>query len=453
MKLEVGKTYITQGGYLVKIVDHNSYEYYYYAGKCHSPGLNSLGKTVDEISRTEGRTWSNEGWAWNRDGTITLNEEWSEKLKIIKEAPFKIPECPDGYRWAGGYPQIVTPNIGDYVLSYSADDSFGWVPYIADESILLCIANGENDICIGLEKITATPAAPVTEKKKPMWRMLKPGEKVKLGDYYSAKSNQRELTEEEFLNSDKRGWMEVEYCPDSHHTESNSMAYKRLVEENPTWRMLGPDEIVQQGDLYTSRANHISFTEDEFLNSGDGGWLPVDNFSSSLGKKGNHQRFYFKRRIDSDSTELSESPQTPEKEVKPSEVVSQETTPQEIVPPVGYRRLLPDEYPQKGDIPYFNGKYDIALCSYPKHQVKNYPHLLFFRQISKEQTMKTLASRALTYFVTEPAVTLGKPIVKSLRYVLFVGMLTTLGYGVANPTAVTNAVKKYTPKVTIEMPK
>ena len=109
-----------------------------------------------------------------------------------------------------------------------------------------------------------------------------------------------------------------------------------------------------------------------------------------IGKKAESKLFYFKRRINSDSTDLVESVSTP-----PSSSVS---------------------------------------------------------PVSKEKVMKSLVSRSFNYFVKEPAVTLGTPIVKSFRYVLFVGMLTSLGFVATNPIATKNAVSKFIPKVTIEMP-
>ena len=318
IKLEVGKTYVTQAGYLVKITSKDSF--HFYADKKHCPGVNSSQHTVGSLSRKY-------GWAWRHDGSIGLDKEWSEKLKIIKEVPFDIPECPEGYIWACGYPQIVTPNIGDYVLCDIKDDRLGLVLYKTDECLSEFISRGNKCNCIALEKITTT--------------------------------------------TDNEG-------------------EKQLIEEKPTWRILGPDEIVQSGDYYSSKINKGSDSLQEFINNSCGGWIKLFDLDYLVGEKAESKPFYFKRRINSDSTDLVESVSTP-----PSSSVS---------------------------------------------------------PVSKEKVMKSLVSRSFNYFVKEPAVTLGTPIVKSFRYVLFVGMLTSLGFVATNPVATKNAVSKFIPKVTIEMP-
>ena len=381
IKLEVGKTYITQAGYLVKFTNKDSS--YFYADKKHCPGVNFSQQAVGSLSRKY-------GWAWRHDGSIGLDKEWSEKLKIIKEVPFDIPECPEGYIWACGYPQIVTPNIGDYVLCDIKDDRLGLVLYKTDECLSEFISRGNKCNCIALEKITTT--------------------------------------------TDNEG-------------------KKQLIEEKPTWRILGPDEIVQSGDYYSSKINKGSDSLQEFINNSCGGWIKLFDLDHLVGEKAESKPFYFKRLINSDSTEPVESLHTQEKEVKLKEVVS----------PEGYRQLLPDEPIKKHDAYSTKHQYNgsIESCctvnyphiflgppSYPR-----YKNLLFFRPLSKEQTMKSLVSRSFNYFVKEPAVTLGTPIVKSFRYVLFVGMLTSLGFVATNPVATKNAVSKFIPKVTIEMPK
>jgi hypothetical protein len=68
------------------------------------------------------------------------------------------------------------------------------------------------------------------------------------------------------------------------------------------------------------------------------------------------------------------------------------------------------------------------------------------------QTVKTYGFKAANYFIFEPAVHIGKPILKSIRYILFVGGLTAGIYGMNNPELVSNTVKSCLPKVSIQAP-
>lgn len=68
------------------------------------------------------------------------------------------------------------------------------------------------------------------------------------------------------------------------------------------------------------------------------------------------------------------------------------------------------------------------------------------------QAVKTYGFKAANYFVFEPAVHIGKPILKSIRYILFVGGLTAAVYGINNPELVSNTVKSCLPKVSIQAP-
>lgn len=101
MKLEVGKSYITECGYIATLGK-------YFRDVNRTPGLNNAGESTSDNEM---------GWSWASDGQIFgLKPEWREKLKIIAEFEGKIPFLPEGYEWKHGYPCLETPLKGDYYI-------------------------------------------------------------------------------------------------------------------------------------------------------------------------------------------------------------------------------------------------------------------------------------------------------------------------------------------------
>lgn len=60
--------------------------------------------------------------------------------------------------------------------------------------------------------------------------------------------------------------------------------------------------------------------------------------------------------------------------------------------------------------------------------------------------------RMANYWLFEPAANIGRPIVKSVRYAVFISTLVGAGYTYNNPEVVKNAIKSCIPKITIESP-
>lgn len=104
--------YLTAGGYLVVLKVE---EYLLRTTKELSPGFTKNGRSVNELSHPY-------GWRFQEDGVmIGLTQEWNEKLHIIAELPFGIPELPKGYGWKGGYPVLRKPEPGEEYLSPHCD--------------------------------------------------------------------------------------------------------------------------------------------------------------------------------------------------------------------------------------------------------------------------------------------------------------------------------------------
>lgn len=112
-----GRTYMTAGGYVVRMIDDN----------CRilretSAGLNNLGENITEANA---RTRATNGWQYKRDGSIYLNDEWAPKMKIVKELPFSLPTLPSGYKWLGDFPQFRVPVKGEHFIRYNSKAGFG----------------------------------------------------------------------------------------------------------------------------------------------------------------------------------------------------------------------------------------------------------------------------------------------------------------------------------------
>lgn len=108
MRVEPNKTYVTYGEYVVELNNTRN------ASIETSPGKSEAGKTVVEYIDHRGC-----GWLFSEDGKPQLNGEWTKKLTIVEELPFKLPKLPEKYKWAGGYPQFRIPKIGEYYFSYT----------------------------------------------------------------------------------------------------------------------------------------------------------------------------------------------------------------------------------------------------------------------------------------------------------------------------------------------
>lgn len=63
-----------------------------------------------------------------------------------------------------------------------------------------------------------------------------------------------------------------------------------------------------------------------------------------------------------------------------------------------------------------------------------------------------LFKRTANYWVVEPALNIFRPIMKSVRYAIFLSILGGSGYACYHPEVVTNFIKSCLPKITVEAP-
>lgn len=111
IKTAPNKTYLTAGGYVVCVTDTLN------ATIETSPGRDTQGNLATDGSRP------NIGWSFKRKIPF-LNDEWSEKLTIVEELPFSLPKLPEGYKWAGGFPQFRIPEKGEHFFGMTPSYEF-----------------------------------------------------------------------------------------------------------------------------------------------------------------------------------------------------------------------------------------------------------------------------------------------------------------------------------------
>ena len=98
--------YVTVGGFLVEFNTNRSTK------KEFSPGINKSGETIHEADLGN-------GWTWHEDGTISLEDSWSAKLRLSEKINniLSIPDPPQGYRYKDGYPKLVKVPAGQECMT------------------------------------------------------------------------------------------------------------------------------------------------------------------------------------------------------------------------------------------------------------------------------------------------------------------------------------------------
>ena len=333
-------TYLTAGGYVVTLDEDliSPVEL--------SPGMNSNNQP----------SYICNGWMWKNDGTITLNEEWSEKLKIVEKLQFELPPCPSGYKWAGGYPQYRRPKEGEYFIGQKQNE----FKSVFKASKYYVVPHGCDDRRL------------IVEPKEVYLTVVKPNEFPK---YYKRRNGQP------FYDGSKY-----------------------MVRHGDTRQMVNSDI-------------KFSWTIDCDNYVKEGSWIEVDKPEVEAYNKSHKTE---KEKHDFGDME-------------------------------GWRLLRPSEILKEGD-EYFSKRYSDGWAKLSADDISHTFNDYYFyrRRIQKpiKQEDKTIMSKAITYWVTEPARDIKNVVVKSFRYILFTSVLFGGAYGIANP----KVVLSYLPKVTISAP-
>jgi hypothetical protein len=380
MRIEKDKTYITTGGYVVKL-NYNL---------C-APGM-SPGENDDYCAADPG------GWHWEKDGGIIgLTPEWIEKLKIVEECPFEVPALPEGYRWTDGFPQVRIPKKGEYFLSYdSRTKTFSEVkccdgnyitPYGTDGRRLILAPEtpketwpryfvgecwGDSDAYIRYDSPTSSVWVTNLGNESPRNTIM--SNKLTKEDLAAVKW--KEVTLEDAMKRviNKSVPVVVKYYKHREKFGGQIVFIKRI---GATYNFVC-NNSAGMDHAWDSHAN---------MNVSDGIWIEIS--------EGDALKLLNVNSV----TSVADVSSSKNEKV----IAMKKETALKVV----------------GAVARFAGNWGF---------------------------------RALNYWVFEPAAGFGKPIVKSVRYATFLGMVGGSVYGYYHPQEVKDAIKSCLPKITIEAP-
>jgi hypothetical protein len=322
---------------------------------------------------------------WENDGSIAnLKPEWMEKLKIVEKLPFELPPCPSGYKWAGDYPQYRRPKEGEYFIKQKETE----FKSVAKANKYYVIPHGCDDRRL------------IVEPKEVYLTTVKPNESPK---YYKRANGQP------FFN-----------------------ASKYMVRHGDTRQMVNSDV-------------KLSWTIDCDNYVKDGSWIEVDKSEVEAYNKSHKtekEKYGFG---DMEGWRLVEAPEMLKEgdeyfHKKYSDrwgKLSGDDIPHVFYDNYFYRRRIQEPTKQEDNHP---SQPPIHKYSYTTNEI--------YEGLDINTKDKTIMSKAITYWVTEPARDIKNVVVKSFRYVLFTSVLFGGAYGIANP----KVVLSYLPKVTISAP-
>ena len=394
IQLTVGKWYVTAGDYLVNITGEKNG--YFVSSLETSPGVDIYGKFAKDIVP------KGDGWYYKSNCEVfsNLDEKWVNDLKIVAEYPHPI-NVSDRFEWKGGFPKL-----------YVAKDILHDWCILADGDVVENNSRSPFDdvAVIGIKRIGL-----VKKKKEEIVPVSTPKLKLVVGKWY--------VTKGEYLVN---------------ITDENGGCFIASFETSP-------------GTIY-------GFSVEDTYPVNNGWYYKNDGKLSS--------------KIDKEWANALE-------------IVAEYPYP--IILPNGYawkdgfpklheaNELAPEEY-------YLQLSGKIALNREPKMSFVESP-LIDRKRVglvkvdkpvespvpvpiveSKEEEMKketaikiasvagSLGFRALNYWFFEPAVNTFRPVVKGVRYAVFLGMITSSIYGYRHPEVVKNAIMSCLPKISVEAP-
>lgn len=420
ISLESGKTYLTAGGYLVKIIKQNGG--FFTTIDC-SPGVNNAGKTVRQLN-TEVSIRNNKGWLYSEFGQTYLNDEWNEKLKIVKAMDFPIPKPPVGYKYLDGYPQWRAPKVGEW---YAESDTYVEKAYKDLPTPSLIVSPITKEDCVD-----------ITESHPD----LIPREGI---DYFDGPIHEFQITQKGSIQKTIKDWRES-YSKFRHYC---------LPEHVPP--------ISKEIDVYPKY--YKAFNTNVYA------YIELLNKEKYRCVKLNGEP---DREISADLRNFpSEDLITREEAISRIQKPAQET--RHVTYPRYYKKITPLE-----GISFIKRINESQYCvvmsdggwnkveSWGNSQEKDYAS----REISEEEAMKLhkycndvekspeedskspiVSQSKFSYWVTEPIVNMGTFAKKSIRYILVSSVLAGIGYTAYSPSSVGSFIKSCLPKVNIQWEK
>ena len=492
MKIRAEKTYLTAGEYVVEIMgDENQL----HATRRTSAGQCG-GKGIDKC-------WNKPyGWYYNDDGSITgISKEWDKKLTITEELPFSLPELPKGYEWAGGFPQYRVPNVGECfctkntngILTGEVGECFGIAGLLGSNKRRLIVSKA----ALTEQPKSESPVEPsVVSEKPPKVVYYKPSFKDntlfikrvgnKLGfvyandlnpnlRYFWGASDEREVREGR--------WVEItqEDVDKILAALSEPQRSESPVESSVVPKELPPLPILNSSDGYKFL---LSNGEPVFRKPNDGDYFVKYNYATKkYGPIVKSKNFSVPWGVD--ERRYIVVPSEPEKiPVIPQEqpigtVIANNTNPFTggVIKGKSYKVfnkirkngadffVIHDEFGRTKEyhVDHFDTflESDISLSDNIVSGVDSTKEEE--EVIMKKETAVKVATgvakfvghwgfKIINYFYLETAMSVGRPIVKSIRYAVFLGTLGSAIYGYNHPEVVKNAIKSCIPKITIEAP-
>lgn len=391
--------YITAGDYLVYISEDDCGGFY--ASLETSPGNSISGRPAKNIY--EGK----HGWYYNDNGIVEgLKSEWCEKLRIVAECTNQI-KLPEGYEWLGGFPRLYLGK--DIINQYIIRDN-GRV----EKNNVTCFFESRvfGKKRIGLVKKDDVPS----EKPKPELQLAVGKWYVTKGDYLVF------LKSENFNNTvlcasvetspgattfgtpiskiqryDNKGWG---YCKTN---------YGRITGLSPEWcekleivaeyphPVILPDGYAWK-DGFPKLYSAKDLQEDYLLSLVGTAVLPGYSYSNF------------------DACNIG--------------TISDKR--------IG---LVKVDKPVEPSVPV-----PVPIVESKEEEMKKET------AIAAAKVAGNLGFRALNYWLFEPAVNTFRPVVKGVRYAVFLSTLASAVYGYRHPDVVKNAIMSCLPKISVEAP-
>jgi hypothetical protein len=412
MKLEHGKKYVTQGGWIVEImlVKDGGSEYYFATQKT-SPGVSLIhGKTAAEYAKSNFSAWAHHcGWQY-----ITSAERIYQQVQgidpkdfaIVGEYPCEI-DPPHGYSWAAGFPKVEKPvhdriyltSDGRACRHVETRESIGntcWVdlPTIRNRRILLekIIPDVAGDqYYVPTPKYTWDTQNKYFVKRGGRWYAWSPREENEVP----------EERDEYWRNLIQNGT--IVPC-----SKEEAMARVTVTSPKPTSETYYlPQDLITHSKYFVER---------------DEKWFYYD---TNCGKeiRSNYPNSHWANELLTGGI----------RRCSKSEAMVAATPPIFEPPVIHTIERDPLSVVQKLQVP-------------KEEQMKSSTFVSF---------AKSAASRTLgagNYLYVEPAKIIGGYVKRSLRYVVFFGTLTGIVYGVNDPASLKKKVASCMPKITIEAP-
>lgn len=413
MRLEANKWYIAECGYLVFIekVDPDVC----YASVDTSPGENIDGHTAPQAFKGK------RGWGYSFDGSTNSLKD-NKGMTIVAEYPNEV-KLPNGYMWKDGYPklyQYAELDKEDYFISFDATRYHKVTEFVAFGNK---ISIGEKRIgLVKVETPVVSPSKSVGAKltlEVGKWYITK-------GDYLvHIKGRNDHSIHSDFISSPETSpglaanglsYQEIHHLPSLLNTKGWGWTYTsdgRPHLLNSEWS----DKLTIVAEYpYPVNLPEGFAWKDGYPKLYEFSELPAnDYFISPVG------HVY-------GATEVAISSDTDIIGTKRISVVKM-GTPQFIADDniVGSERI--------GLVP-----------------IKESEEMKKETAIAAAKIAGNLGFRALNYWFFEPAVNTFRPIVKGVRYAVFISTLVSVIYGAKHPDVVKNAIMSCLPKVSIEAP-